>query len=112
MHEITWSRFVDIDNYTLYKLLRLRSEVFVVEQMCPFLDLDGRDTLDSTEHAWINGNDGSVVAGLRVFEHGNNGVKISRVVTDATHRRVGLADRLIRSALDRFATSADRKSVV
>ena len=28
---------------TLYRLLRLRSEVFVVEQACVFLDLDGRD---------------------------------------------------------------------
>jgi len=28
---------------TLYRILRLRSEVFVVEQECAFLDLDGRD---------------------------------------------------------------------
>ena len=67
MSEITWSRFADIDNRTLYSLLRLRSEVFVVEQECAFLDLDGHDTVASTEHAWIVDtpeNSDDVVAGL------------------------------------------------
>ena len=36
--------FAELDPAVLYELLRLRAEVFVVEQDCAFLDLDGRDT--------------------------------------------------------------------
>ena len=41
----------------LYAILRLRSEVFVVEQDCVFLDMDGKDLQGQTEHvmAWENG---------------------------------------------------------
>ena len=108
MHEILWSRFADIDNYTLYSLLRLRSEVFVVEQACAFVDLDGRDTIASTEHAWIPDEPASsdVLAGLRVFEDGPETVKISRVVTRPGLRGQGLGDQLMKAAIVRYRGSA------
>ena len=36
----------DLDRRTLYELLRLRVDVFVVEQACPYAELDGRDLED------------------------------------------------------------------
>ena len=38
-----WAK--DLDTATLYELLKLRVEVFVVEQACAYPELDGRDLL-------------------------------------------------------------------
>lgn len=105
MHDITWARFADIDPYTAYSLLRLRSEVFVVEQACAFLDLDGRDVFDDTDHGWIRGTDGQVIACIRVFSYiaaGHDAVKISRVVTHPSRRGEGLGDALMNDAIARY----------
>ena len=42
---LTWQRFAwnDLTPKTLYKILALRAYVFVVEQDCAYLDLDGKD---------------------------------------------------------------------
>ena len=42
---IKWSvkTFAGLNNEELYQILRLRSEVFVVEQECPYLDMDNND---------------------------------------------------------------------
>ncbi len=106
MHDITWARFADIDSYTVYSLLRLRSEVFVVEQACAFLDLDGRDILEDTEHGWILDADAQVIAAIRVFSHGATGpgaVKISRVVTHPSRRGEGLGEALMADAISRYS---------
>ncbi|MEO7555632.1 MAG: hypothetical protein ABIV94_03385, partial [Acidimicrobiales bacterium] len=43
----------DLDAATLYAILRLRSEVFVVEQACAYLDADGRDLEPGCRQVWI-----------------------------------------------------------
>ncbi|MCQ9366973.1 GNAT family N-acetyltransferase [Brevibacterium sp. 50QC2O2] len=45
--------FPELTGTELYGLLQLRSQVFVVEQDCVFLDLDGVDMLPDTIHAFI-----------------------------------------------------------
>ena len=47
----SWAK--DLDARTLYELLKLRVEVFVVEQACPYPELDGRDLLAETRHFWL-----------------------------------------------------------
>ena len=58
----------DLDAATLYELLRLRVEVFVVEQRCPYPELDGQDLLAGTRHFWFEDADGRVIATLRLIE--------------------------------------------
>ena len=59
--------FVELSNAELYEILKLRSEVFVVEQACIFLDLDDKD--QNAYH--VIGRDGStVVATTRLFGRG------------------------------------------
>jgi ElaA protein len=41
---LRFARFADLTPFELYGLLRLRVDVFVVEQDCPYPELDGRDT--------------------------------------------------------------------
>lgn len=89
--------FDDIDPRTAYLLWQLRERVFVVEQECPYLELDGRDLEPSTRHVWVE--DGGPVAYLRVLEDPDE-MRIGRVLVAASHRGRGLAGDLLRTALD------------
>lgn len=86
----------DLDTTTLYRVLRLRSEIFVVEQDCPYLDLDGRDDEPGTRHLWIERGD-AIVAYVRLLDDGDE-MRIGRVVTAKTARGAGLSGRLITEA--------------
>jgi len=90
--------FTELDPLTLYRLLQLRVEVFVVEQACAYPELDGRDLEPSTVHAWID-DGGSPAAYLRILAEADGVVRISRVVTAIAHRGEGLAATLMRHAL-------------
>jgi len=94
----------DIPPETAYEVLALRVAVFVVEQSCAYLELDGRDLEPTARHLWIE-LDGQVAAYLRVLEEGDGAHRIGRVVTRAQARQRGLAETLILAA-QREATSA------
>lgn len=81
----------------LYALLQLRAEVFVVEQDCPYQDLDGRDLNADTEHLWIEDSRG-VAAVLRILAD-PEGARIGRVITRRDRRGERLAARLMEVAL-------------
>ena len=87
----------DLDNRTLYNLLRLRTDVFVVEQRCPYPELDGRDLEPATRHLWTTDAAGPS-AYLRLLEDGTTD-RIGRVCTRIDARGAGLAADLMRSAL-------------
>lgn len=91
--------FAALDVLTLYALLRLRSDVFVVEQNCVYPDLDGRDTEPGTVHVWLTDPSGAVTAYLRVLTEPDGTARIGRVVTDPAHRGQGLAGRLLAEAV-------------
>src|SRR5690606_30194967 len=67
--DVRAARLRDLDPLTLYALLRLRTDVFVVEQECPYPELDGRDAEPATEHLWLEA-DGAPVATLRLLRDG------------------------------------------
>jgi ElaA protein len=89
-----------LDTATLYELLRLRSQVFVVEQDCAYLDLDGRDLATDTVHLWCEDRAG-LAATVRVLAEADGRRRIGRVATRADARGQGLAAGLIRAALAR-----------
>ncbi|WP_231920348.1 GNAT family N-acetyltransferase [Microlunatus soli] len=98
-HEITAAQ--------LYPLLRLRVDVFVVEQDCPYPELDGRDLSAETMHLWCQGDDGPI-GYLRVLRDGD-GFRIGRVCTAKAARGTGVGARLMTSAL---ATCSDAELVL
>ena len=92
----------DLDTATLYELLKLRVEVFVVEQNCPYPELDGRDLQSQTRHFWLQEPAGEVISVLRLMEENPNGHKlfrIGRVCTKQSARGGGHATRLLQAAL-------------
>jgi ElaA protein len=89
--------FRDLDVSTLYAILKLRSDVFVVEQKCVYADPDGRDTEPGTRHVWLS-RGGAILAYLRILDDGDV-ERIGRVVTAPDARGTGLAGRLLDEAL-------------
>jgi ElaA protein len=93
----------ELTSASLYALLRLRIAVFVVEQNCPYQDLDGADLLPTTRHFWIASHS-EPVAYLRLIE-ADGAFRLGRVCTAAGARGHGLSSRLIEAALAETGTA-------
>lgn len=100
--------FAALDTRTLYELLRLRVDVFVVEQKCAYPELDGRDTEPETRHVWLS-RAGVPVAYLRILAEPGGVARVGRVVVAAAERGSGASGRLMAAALDEIG---DRPSVL
>jgi ElaA protein len=94
--------FQDLEPVTLYAILRLRTDVFVVEQHCPYPELDGRDLEAGTRHLWLapDGDRADPHAYLRVLDEPDGAARIGRVCTASKARGSGLSGRLFAAALD------------
>jgi len=101
MPDLTSRRFHELTALEFHDIARLRSEVFVVEQNCVYLDLDGRDAGPGTEHHWIEA-DGRIVCYARTMTEPGGEVRIGRVVTSAGTRGRGLATELMYALVERF----------
>lgn len=105
--EVAVRSFAELDVATAYDAWRLRQDVFVIEQDCPYPDLDGRDREPTTRHVLLHEDD--VLLGyLRVLDDGDE-ARIGRVVLARAGRGRGLADLLMRAAL---AETGDRAVVL
>jgi ElaA protein len=90
--------FAALDPLTAYSLWKLRQDVFVVEQECPYPDLDGHDLAPETRHVVLEGDDGVVLGCARVLDDGDTW-RIGRVALHRTVRGEGWADRIMEAAL-------------
>ncbi len=81
----------------VHALARLRQDVFVVEQECPYPDLDGRDVEPGTRHVLLS-QDAALLGCARVLDDGAVW-RIGRVALVRDARGQGLADVLMRTAL-------------
>lgn len=74
----------------LHDILKLRVDVFVVEQQCPYAEVDGLDPV--AHHVQGRDANGTLVAYARLLPPDDHGLPhIGRVVVDAGHRGRGLA---------------------
>lgn len=98
--KINWvcKKFHELTVDELYELLRLRSEVFVVEQNCVFLDMDNKDQKCDHLLGWI-GDD--LATTVRIVPAGVSYAEpsIGRVVTSPKYRRTGLGKLLMEEAI-------------
>jgi ElaA protein len=97
--DVQSASIAEIDPATLYRILQLRVDVFVVEQDCVYPELDGRDLEPSTLLVWAE-RDGAVVATLRVLTEPDGSARIGRVATAKDARGQRLAHALLTRALE------------
>jgi len=93
-----------------YDVWRLRQEVFVVEQACPYPDLDGRDPDPTTRHVLLL-DDERVVGYARVLDDGDVW-RVGRLLLARAARGRGLADPLVRACLDACLAAGPERDVV
>lgn len=102
MQETIWLKksFNELTNKELYQLLRLRQEVFVVEQDCAYLDADDKDYV--CKHLLAYPQEGDLGAYARIvppkvsFEE----VAIGRIISSSKYRGTGLGKELMRQSLE------------
>ncbi len=95
-------KFHELTTLELYKILKLRCDVFVVEQECTYPDLDDKDHQPKTLHITLVDDSGEITAYSRVLPPGLSypQASIGRVVVSEVHRRKGLAAVLVKASID------------
>ena len=80
----------------LYRIMKLRVDVFVVEQKCPYAELDNLD--QAAMHVWLE-DEGRIMAYLRVMDKGaeSDCVSLGRVVS--AKRRCGLGTGILQKGI-------------
>ncbi|KZL14664.1 GNAT family N-acetyltransferase [Pseudovibrio sp. Ad37] len=107
------SQFLELKDFNefsveqLYALLKLRCDVFIVEQQCAYPDIDGLDPV--SKHILVMNDAGHILGALRILlKHEDGDVfKISRVLVSKDARGQGIAGKLMNAALSYCAATND-----
>ncbi|WP_200831881.1 GNAT family N-acetyltransferase [Aquimarina sp. AU474] len=91
-------RFDELSTVELYKILRLRAEVFIVEQQCVYQDIDNKD--QNSLHV-IGYKEKKIIAYTRIFDAGDyfENASIGRVVISKKERQFGYGHDLIKESI-------------
>ncbi|SRR5690554_135325 len=99
--KIVWEAkyFSELTIEELYGLLRLREQVFIIEQNCVYPDLDNKD--QKAVHV-LGKLDGKIIAYSRLFKPGDyfDTASIGRVVTDNSYRNLKIGHTLVAKSIE------------
>lgn len=98
-HHLQWSAFdfPELNTHLLHDILKLRVDVFVVEQNCPYPEVDGQDP--EAVHVVGQQADGALIAYARIIPPEADGVPhVGRVVVAKEQRGTGLGKRVMQEA--------------
>lgn len=103
-------KFSELTTYELYDILKLRSEVFVVEQNCVYQDIDSNDKL--SYHLFLEDEE-EIMAYLRILPKGVSypETSIGRVLTKAEHRKRGLSREMMNRAISFIVNTLEEKEI-
>ena len=107
--DIIIKKFDELSLNELYEIMKLRSQVFVVEQNCIYQDLDDIDKI--SYHLFIKGNNDMIKAYLRIFEKDKDIAQIGRVVTDEKERKKGYATKLMEKGIQLIKNEMKKNKV-
>lgn len=92
--------FTDLTSHELYAILRLRSEIFVVEQNCVYQDIDNKDRLSFHVMGWAGSE---LVAYSRLLPSGVSfeEISIGRVIIKKSNRGAGIGKILMQKSISK-----------
>lgn len=99
----TIKHFNDLTQYELYEIMKLRQEVFVVEQNCPYLDADGKDIYGY--HLMGKDNQNKLQCYTRLLPEGisySGFVSIGRVINSSEIRGKGFGKELMQISIEQI----------
>lgn len=110
MTEWKCKHFKDLSVYELYDIIRLRNEVFVVEQNCVFQDADNKDQSCYHLCGWKENN---LAAYVRLVPPGLafDEPSIGRVVTSPAYRKEGIGRLLMQHAIKECLNIFGRQNI-
>lgn len=102
--------FDELSTKELYAILKERTNVFVVEQNCPYLEVDGKD--EASYHLFKETN-GDIAAYLRILPPGVSYPQssIGRVLVKKEYRGQGLAYELMQKGIDFIHTELQQQDI-
>ncbi len=99
MLKINIKNFQELSTTELYRILQLRNEVFIVEQKCPYQDLDDKDL--KALHI-VGTKEDNIVAYTRIFKPGDSmkQASIGRVVVKQNERKHGYGQDIMKISIE------------
>ncbi len=110
-----WKTFDSFTNpQILYQVLKLRSEIFVVEQNCVYLDPDGQDFHALHLLGWLNQSEPKLIGYARLFlpSEKNKPIVFGRVAIDSSQRGKGWGDQLVATILNYIKTTEFKHNLI
>jgi len=104
--ELSVKTFDELTARQVYEIMRVRCAVFVVEQNCPYQDVDEADL--EALHVFYH-EDGEILAYLRIFEKDENTARIGKVLT--MRRGEGLGALLLKAGIRAVKEHTDKKEI-
>ena len=106
--KITINKYQDLSSDKLYEILKLRSEVFVVEQNCAYQDLDNKD--QKALHLIVEEKN-KIIAYTRIFKKGDffKNSSIGRVLVKKEHRRKDLGKKIMIKSIEQIKEDKNEK---
>ena len=107
----TLKKFQDLSVQEFHDIVQLRLDIFVVEQDCAYLDLDGKDEI--AYHLFAKTDQGQTVAYTRLFAPGDyyNEAAIGRVVVHKDFRKDGLGFELMSRSIEQIESLFKTKTI-
>lgn len=101
LRTLNWKlkKFEELKGEEVYKILKIRNEVFIVEQQCAYEDCDGKD--ENSYHLYLEDN-GEIISYLRILKKGvsYDEVSIGRVLVNKNYRGRGIAREMMTRAIN------------
>jgi len=108
LNEWNFKKIDELDARTLHLLLKNRVEVFVVEQACPYQEVDDNDL--TCIHQFLLDDDLNLKAYLRIIDTPEV-VKFGRVLTSSKYRGTGIGNDLLIQAKEYAIKHYGKKSI-
>lgn len=92
-------KFEELKCEEIYKILKIRNEVFIVEQKCAYQDCDGKD--ENSYHLYLE-DEGKIISYLRILKKGisYNEISIGRVLVNKNYRCKGISRKMMLKAIN------------
>ena len=101
--------FNQLSNQMLYQILKLRVDVFVADQNCPYPELDNKD--QSAQHV-VGYESNELSSYLRIYYPDDASAAIGRIVTREQDRGRGLATKMMKFAMDRIIEESKANKII
>lgn len=102
-------RFDELTTKEFYQLAKVRIAVFVVEQNCPYQEIDETDP--QAWHTYLRNEEGEILAYTRVYQEGGV-IHFGRVLVSPDHRKEGLGKKIVGQTLAFIKEKFPKKPVV